>query len=135
VRLLVVLQGPTNAVSPRHDDGFIGDLGPGSDGLDHYGRGSHGSRGRGSTLLRVALMLEVADSVGRSGVRRHGQRLDGRGTVVDVFVCRDRVTPWGAPHQPQTNESDHPVLLFVALGPDDDLWRASCAQETLLLQI
>src|ERR1700722_6337195 len=32
VRLLVVLQGPTNAVSPRHDDGFIGDLGPGSDG-------------------------------------------------------------------------------------------------------
>ena len=129
-RLLVGLQGPPHAVSPRRDDGFIGDLGSGSGGLDHYGRGSHGSWDHGSPLLRVALMLEVADSVGWCGVlrlRRYGQRLDGRGAVIHVFVCRDWRDAHGAPHQPHTNESDHPVLPFVALDPDDDLWRASCA--------
>jgi hypothetical protein len=37
-------------------------------------------------------MLEVADSVGPGGLlrlRRHGQRLDGRGAVIHVFVCGD----------------------------------------------
>jgi hypothetical protein len=96
VRLLIVLQGLTHAVAPRRDKvvvrGGVCCWGPGSDGLDHHGRGSHGSRGRGSTLLWVALMLEVADTVGRGGVlglRRHGQRLDGRGAVIHVFVCPD----------------------------------------------
>jgi hypothetical protein len=66
-------------------------------------------------------MLEITDSVGRGGVlrlRRPGQRLDGRGPSLHVFVCRDRHDAQGAPHQPQANESDHPVLLFVALGLD-----------------
>jgi hypothetical protein len=77
VRLLVDPQGPVHAVSPHRDDGFIGAWGKGRDGPDCHRRGSHGSRGRGSTLLRVALMLEVADSVWRSGVLRlrgHGER-------------------------------------------------------------
>jgi hypothetical protein len=71
-----------HAVSPRRDDGFIGDLGTGRNGLHHNGRGSRGSRGCGSTLLRVALMLEVADSVGRSGV--------GCGVTVSGLMAR-----WG----------------------------------------
>jgi hypothetical protein len=51
VRLLVGLQGPVHAVSPCRDDGFIRALGMGRDGLDHNGRGSHGSRGHRSSLL------------------------------------------------------------------------------------
>ena len=92
VRLLVVLQGSLHTVSPRRDDGFIGDLGTGRDGLDHNGWGGRGSRGRGSTLLRVALMLEVADGIGPDGVLRlrlDGKRLDGRGAIKHVFVRRD----------------------------------------------
>ena len=62
-----------------------------------------------------------------------GAECSGRGVTVSdpmavgpsyrVFVCRAWRDAHGAPHQPQTNESDHPVLLFVALGSDHDLWR------------
>ena len=75
VRLLIVLQGPPDAVSPRRDDGFIGDFGSGSGGRGGHDWGGHRSRDPGSALLRVALMLEIADSVGWGGVlrlRRHG---------------------------------------------------------------
>jgi hypothetical protein len=65
VRLLVVLQGPTHAVAPRRDDGFIGDLGAGSGGLGGHDWGSQRSWDRESAPLRVALMLEVADRIGR----------------------------------------------------------------------
>jgi hypothetical protein len=64
-------------------------------------------------------MLEVADSVGRGGVlrlRRHRERLDSRGAIKQVFVRRDRRDAQGAHYQAQTNESDHPDLLSVALG-------------------
>jgi hypothetical protein len=101
VRLPVGLEGPVHTVSPRRDDGFVGDLRRGRDGLDHNCGGSHGSRGRGSTLLRVALMLEVADNIRRDGVLRlrlHGKRLDGRGTVIHVFICRSWHDEQGAPH-------------------------------------
>ena len=61
-------------------------------GLTTMAGGGRGSRGRGSTLLRVALMLEVADGIGPDGVLRlrlDGKRLDGRGAIKHVFVRRD----------------------------------------------
>ena len=64
----------------------------GAMGLTTMARRATGPRGPGSALLRVALMLDVADSVRRGGVlrlRRHGERLDGRGAIIHVFVCRD----------------------------------------------
>jgi hypothetical protein len=63
-------------------------------------------------------MLELADSIRRDGVLRlHGEWPDGRGAVIHVFVCRDWRDVEGAPHQPKTSESDHPVHLFAAFGP------------------
>jgi hypothetical protein len=54
-----------------------------------------------------------------------------------VFVCRDWRDAQDAAHQAQTNASNHPLLLFVAL--DADFGRASWAepisQETILLQL
>ena len=66
-------------------------------------------------------MLEVADLSRRSRLlplRRHGQRLDGGRNVRHVVVCRDWPDAQGAAHQPETNTSDHPVVLFVALDAD-----------------
>jgi hypothetical protein len=48
----------------------------------------------------------------------------GRGAVILIFLCRDWRDAQGASHQPQTKESDHPVLLSVALGPSD-VWGPS----------
>jgi hypothetical protein len=64
---------------------------------------------------------------GLSIFNKHGTSGKRADLIVIVFVCRDGRDAQGAPHQPQTNDSDHPVLLFVALCPDDDLRRGGVA--------
>jgi len=83
--------------------------GRGAMGLTATTGGATGAGTAGPPFFPVALMLEVADSAGRGGVlrlRRHGQRLDGRGAVIHVFVRRDLRDAQGAPHQQQTNQSN-----------------------------
>jgi hypothetical protein len=88
----------------------------------------HGSGDHGSTLLRVALMLKVADSVGRGGVLRlrcHGERFDGRGAVIRVSSAAPGVTHRAHP------TSHRPMSLIIWFSCSSHLVREASPRTTM----
>jgi hypothetical protein len=90
VRLLVVLQGPIDAVAPRRDDGFIGDLGSGSGALGVHNWGSqrswdHHSHNISSKLLFLFLYYNRAASYAHTSK----QFLAGLRRTVSDCLCSE----------------------------------------------